>query len=90
MNTSEVKSDLDRLGQQIQSNQQTKASLKSQLGSLIGQLDGLPSAYATLITTVNGYTPTGTFESLSKDELDKFTTEFQALKTAAQTAYDAL
>ncbi len=48
-------------------------------------LSGIPAEYADEIATINGYTPTGEFESLSKDELAKLTAEFLALKAVADT-----
>ena len=90
MTTSQVKSGLDALGQNISGNQGRAGDIKAQLSDLIAKLDAIPADSASLIAVINGYTPTGPFEELAQDELAKLTTEFTALKSAVQAAHNAL
>jgi hypothetical protein len=91
--TSEVKSGLDSIAEQIRLAKTDTANAKARLQAAKDRLDGLAgpeSPYADIITEIQGYTPTGAFESLSKDELSKLITEFQAAVTALDTAIAAL
>lgn len=88
--TSEVKAGLDAIAQSI-------AGIKGQVEAAVTLLQGqetnlteLPAQYTDLIAEVNGYVPTGAFETLAKDELAKLTTEFQALKTQVTAALGEL
>ena len=90
MTASTVKTGLDSLSSTISSNQGEAAGVKAQLADLISRLDAIPSANSDLIAAINGYTPTGAFETLAQDELAKLTSEFSALKSAVQSAHDAL
>jgi ABC-type transporter Mla subunit MlaD len=87
---SEVKAGLDEVAQQIRASIQDRQTAKEQLQAAKDRLDGLGTNYADVITTIQGYTPTGAFESLAKDEFAKLTTEFQALASALDTAIAAL
>ena len=49
-------------------------------------MNALPTRFADTISTINGYAPSGAFETLAKDELSKLTSEFQALKEAVTSA----
>lgn len=84
--TSEVKKGLDAIADRIANQQQRAADAKATLADIDAELAGLPGEFSAEIATVNGFTPTGDFESHSKDELALLTTEFQALRAAVQAA----
>lgn len=88
--TSEVKAGLDAIAANIAGSNQAFDRAKANLLAARNQLAALPAAHSAVISTINGYTPTGAFETLSKDEMAKLTTEFQALKAALESALDAL
>lgn len=87
---SEVKSGLQAISDLIAGSTQARDRAKTQLLSARNQLAAVPTQFSDVIATVNGYTPTGAFESLSKDEKDKLQTEFTALKSALEAELDAL
>ena len=88
--TSEVKAGLDDVAQEIRTERQALKNAKARVAASVAALNSLPTKYADIVATVNGYTPTGSFETEAKDELAKLTTEFQALKTKAATAQAGL
>ena len=84
--TSEVKAGLDAIADKIAAiRARTTAAVSTVQGSA-SALAGIPSAHADVIAEVGGYTPTGAFETLAKDELAKLTTEFQVLKAEVDAA----
>jgi flagellin-like hook-associated protein FlgL len=78
---SEVKQGLDEISAQIRAVQTRYNSAKSNIEAGSEALGAIPTKYADVIATIDGYTPTGAFETLSKDEKAKLQTEFQALKS---------
>lgn len=84
--TSEVKAGLDAIATSIAGSSQAFERAKANILAARNQLAALPTVHSDAISAVNGYTPTGAFETLSKDELAKLTTEFQALKATLETA----
>lgn len=87
---SEVKSGLDAIGQLISGSVQQRERAKAQLLAARNQLSGIAGQFSDVISTIDGYTPTGAFETLAKDEKAKLQTEFQALKSALETELTAL
>ena len=88
--TSEVKTGLDEISNEIRNANNLATEAKDQLQIAKDKLDGLASTYADVISTINGYGTTDAFEALAKAERAKLTTEFQALSSAFGTAIDAL
>jgi hypothetical protein len=88
--TSQVKSGLDDISAVIRNGRQAAAQVKARITALEAELGAVPTTFADLLATVNAYTPSDAFETLSKAELAKLTTEFVALKAAALTAKNAL
>jgi flagellin-like hook-associated protein FlgL len=78
---SEVKQGLDEISAQIRAVQTRYNSAKSNIEAGSAALGAIPTKYADVIATIDGYTPTGAFETLSKDEKAKLQAEFQALKS---------
>lgn len=76
---SEVKTGLDKIATAIRTCRTRLAEAKENIKKQKSNLDNLPSTYADVISEISGYTPTGAMEALSKDELSKLTTEYQAL-----------
>jgi hypothetical protein len=77
---SEVKAGLDDIATQIRGQ---RAALVKAIGlaqAASAALTLIANDYSGVIATVNGYGTTDPFESLSKAELAKLTTEFVALK----------
>lgn len=87
---SEVKSGLDGISQLIAGSRRSREQAKASLLAARNQLVAIPDQFSDVITTINGYTPTGAFETLSKDEKDKLAAEFVALRTALETELTAL
>lgn len=87
---SEVKTALDGIAKTIAGSISARAKVKAALLAARNQLAALPTKYADELAEINGYTPTGAFETLTKDELSKLTTEFLALKTAIEGELDDL
>ena len=88
--TSQVKSGLDAIADSINAEEGAIQGVLSQLQEVDARLAAIPSGYSEEIATINGYTPTGAYEELAKDELAKLTTEFQAKRAAVQSAITAL
>ena len=88
--TSEVKSGLDGIAGAIADNRKLAEQVESILITIGENLAALPATYADELATIGAFTPTGTFESLSQDELAKLTTEFGALQTSAANALAAI
>ena len=86
--TSEVKAGLNKASTTIATMRARLVNYKkgfaneaSTLGNFVADL-GLND----IVTEINGYAPTGAFETLSKDELARLVTEFQALKVDVDAA----
>ena len=86
MATSGVKAGLDAVAKTIANLTDRVEDVLSQLSGIQADLSSIPTTYATVIAEVNGFTPTGEFESLAQDELAKLTTEFLALKAKVVAA----
>ena len=88
--SSEVKAGLDNIAAEIR---MRRNNLKKAKDSIIEQevrLGNIPTEYQSVIEEINGFIPTGAFETLTKDELTKMTAEFIALKAEAVTAINSL
>lgn len=83
--TSEVKAALDSIADQIAGAIRMRSQAKAQLLAARNQLAAIPTTFADAISEINGYTPTGAFETLAQDEKAKLQTEFTALKSALET-----
>ena len=88
--TSEIKSGLDAIASSIEQCRNDALRAKELLDNTSAVLQNLATAHADVISTVNGFTPAGAFQELSKDELAKLTTEFQSLKSAVDAASSEL
>jgi hypothetical protein len=87
---SQVKSGRQAVSDRIEQNRQRLISAKGQTTLAFNELNAIPTDFADVITTIDGYAPTGEFEALSQDEKAALTSEFLALKAKAQTAQTAL
>lgn len=81
-----VKAALDAIAAQIANERAQLTKYKARFSVTEAALNNLPAQYAAAIAEINGYTPTGAFETLTKDELAKLTAEFTALKTEVTAA----
>ena len=80
---SEVKAGLDDVAGIIREQRAVMAKAKSNAALASAALAALATTYSDIITTINGYGTTNAAEALSKADLAKLTSEFQALKTLA-------
>lgn len=87
---SEVKAGLNAISEQISGARQVRDQAKSRLLAARNQLNSIPTTYADVIATIDGYTPTGSFETLTQDEKAKLASEFTALKTQLESELTAL
>ena len=78
--TSEVKHGLDEIAKSIRSAQQRYDGAKANIEKAAADLGQIPSVYAGIIAEIDGYTPSGAFETLSQDEKGKLQVDFVALK----------
>ncbi len=85
-NTSEVDAALDAITEEIEANRALAAQVESILITIGNKLGAIPTTYADVKTTVEAFTPTGAWESLSKDRLAKQVTQFSAFDTAVSAA----
>ncbi len=88
--SSEVKAALDDIAHSIRTERQAMASAKARIQAAQNNLNAIPTVFSDALATIDGYTPKGDFESLSKDELAKMTAEFLALVAQASTAVTSL
>ena len=79
--TSEVIKGLDDIATIINSCRSRFTTAKNAIQGCSDQLGDIPTTYADVISTINGYTPTGAFETLAQDKRSKLQTEFVALKS---------
>jgi hypothetical protein len=84
--TSKVKKALVDVSTIISNERSACSQAKARISSAVSNLNSIPATFSDVITEINGYTPTGAFETLAKDELQKMSAEFQTLKTAAEGA----
>jgi hypothetical protein len=88
--STEVNVGLYNLSLNITNIRQSLQRAKEQMTKAVNNINALSTNYNDIITTINGYTPTGAFEQVTQDELGKITTEYQALKADAEAAVAAL
>jgi len=77
---SEVKAGLDEMAAAIAAVRTRYASAKSNITGGSAALGNIPTKYADVIATIDGYAPLGAFETLAKDEKSKLASEYLALK----------
>lgn len=83
--SSQVKSGLDSVAVRIADQRAAVLAAVKNATNAVTALNAIATDYSDMITTINNYGTTDAFEALSKAELAKLTTEFNALKTAAST-----
>ncbi len=88
--SSEVKAGLDDIAKTIRTERQAMKNAKARIAAGQSNLDLIVTTFSDVLSEINGFTPTGEFEALSKNELAKLTTEFIALRDEAVTAVDSL
>lgn len=86
---SEVKAGLDNIASVIRQQRQRLVQTKGEASSASVALAALANDYADVINTVEGYGTSDAAEKLAKADLAKLTTEFVALKSAADAIADA-
>lgn len=86
----EVKAQLDQVSAIIDEAAKVRAQGKSSLLRARSLLADIPSNYTELQTTVSGYTPTGAFETLAKDEFAKLIADRGTLQTALEAELTAI
>ena len=87
---SEVKAGLDDIAATIRTERQALKNCAARVSVALANLNAIPTTFAALIAEIDGYTPTGAFETLAQDEKAKLQTEFTSLKNKAQTAKTGL
>ena len=85
MSAASVKTFLDDVATRIAKAEALLADAQSKATDAKVQLEEIATEYADEIAEVNGYTPTGSFETLAKDEAGKLTTEYNAVISRANT-----
>lgn len=90
MNPSEIKSGLDDIAVTIRNARSRLLQAKANIQNTYAELNSIPTTYASLISAIDAFVPTGAFESLAKDEKSKLTSEFIALRNDASGASAAL
>lgn len=78
---SEVKAGLDDISTAIAAVRTRYASAKSSIEGGSAALGNLATKYSDVIATIDGYAPSGAFETLAKDEKEKLAAEYVALKS---------
>jgi hypothetical protein len=78
--TSEVKAGLDDIATSIRNCRQAYISSKSRVQTAYNELSAIPTTFSDVLTTIDAYTGADDFETLTKAEKAKLTTEFIALK----------
>jgi 2,4-dienoyl-CoA reductase-like NADH-dependent reductase (Old Yellow Enzyme family) len=81
--SSEVKAGLDAIAEAISKNRARIVTCVATAGEVSTALGALATTYAAVVATINGYGTTDAFEALSKAELAKMVTEYNALKADA-------
>jgi hypothetical protein len=77
--TSEVKAGLDNIASTIKIAREKLTTIRAQIATQETSLNSLPTRFGDVLETINGYTPSGAFEALAKDELEKLTAEYLSL-----------
>lgn len=77
---SEVKSGLDAISDVIRGARAKALGHKAGAAVTSTELAALPTTYADVIATINGYGTSNASEAVAKADLAKLTTEFTALK----------
>ena len=90
--TSEVKAGLDAIAQTIARERRALTQAHERIHQAFTTLYDIPTdeVYAPVLAEIDGYTPTGAFETLAQDEKARLATEFVALRNAADAANVAL
>jgi len=78
---SEVKQGMDEIAASIRAVQKRYADAKASIEAGSTALGNIPTKYADILAEIDGFAPTGAFETLAKDEKAKLATEFLALKS---------
>lgn len=78
--TSEVKSGIDTIADEIAAVRKRYATAKSNIEGGAAALENIPTKWDDVLTTVNGYTGADAFETLAKSEVSKLAEEYTALK----------
>lgn len=79
--TSEVKAGLDSIAEEIAAVRKRFATAKSSIEGGSAALGNIPTKWADVIATIDGYSGTDAFEQLAQAEKAKLAAEFTALKT---------
>lgn len=87
---SQVDTGLDAIAAAIAQATQLQEAAKQSMLRARSLLAQLPTEHADVISTINGYSPTGAFETLAKDKKAKLQAEFVALKTELEGYLDSL
>lgn len=80
---SQVKAALDAVADSIAKNRARMVDVKATATEVSAALAALPTTYADVVTTINGYGTTNAAEALAKADLAKLATEYTALKADA-------
>ena len=86
MTYTEAEIQLAEVAQVIKRNREQLAGAKLAMSQRATNLSAIPTAYAELITFINGLTPGDAQNDVLQAKLGNYTTEFQALRTQAQSA----
>lgn len=77
---SQVDRALDDIARILSDQRAVMVKVKSNASGASGALDAIPTDFADVITTINGYGINDAFEAAAKARFAKFTAEFLALK----------
>ena len=87
---SQVKAGLNDAAQTIRTERQALAQAKARIAAAEANLAAIPTVFADVIQTVNGYGTQDAFEAVAKAELAKLNAEYETLKSAVTGAKEAL
>lgn len=87
---SEVKAGLQEIASIISNSRKMNDKGNALKLAARNQLAAIPGQFSDIVATVDGYTPTGAFETLSKDEKAKLQAEFVALRQSVESELTAL
>jgi len=82
--TSQVKAGLDEIAKQIRESRELYDRMKARIVSQRDALDAIPGTYGAVLAEIEAYTGADAFETVSKAELARLTTEFVALRASIQ------
>jgi len=77
---SEVKAGLDDISTVIRNADKAFARSKAAIQGARNELANIPTVFSEVIAEIDGYAPSGAFETLAKDEKEKMQAEFIALR----------